>query len=60
MTVMSYAFAFLLGAVIGALVNKKRTVDAVKDALNEILDFDVGEAGDDEDEEGIWDEEEID
>lgn len=60
MTVMSYAFAFLLGAVIGALVNKKRTVDAAKDALNEILDFDVDEAGDDEDEEDIWDEEEMD
>lgn len=60
MTVMYYAFAFLLGAVIGALVNKRRTVDAVKDALNEILDFDVDEAGDDEDEEDIWDEEEMD
>ena len=56
MTVMYYAFAFLLGVAIGALVNKKRTVDAVKDALNEILDFDV----DDEDEEDIWDEEEMD
>lgn len=56
MTVMSYAFAFLLGVVIGALVNKKRTVDTVKDALNEILDFDV----DEEDEEDIWDEEEMD
>lgn len=58
MTVMSYAFAFLLGVVIGALVNKKRTVDAVKDALHEILDFDVD--GEDEDEEDIWDEEEMD
>lgn len=57
MTVMSYAFAFLLGVVIGALVNKKRTVDAVEEAINNLLDIEPGDDDDDPDEEEIWEDE---
>jgi hypothetical protein len=60
MTVMYYAFAFLLGVVIGALVNKKRTVNAVEEAINNLLDIEPGDDDDDPDEEEIWDEEEMD
>lgn len=60
MTVMSYAFTFLLGVVIGALVNKKRTVDAVEEAVKNLIDFVDDEDDDDEDEEDIWNEEEMD
>jgi len=52
MNVMFYVFAFLLGGVVGSFVSRRMTVDALKIALNEILDFtDNDEEEDEEDNE---------
>lgn len=56
MNVMFYVFAFLFGGVVGAFVSRRMTVNALKTALNEILDFtDNDEEEDEEDEEETFD-----
>lgn len=56
MNVMFYVFAFLFGGVVGAFVSRRMTVDALKIALNEILDFtDNDEEEDEADEEETFD-----
>lgn len=48
MNVMFYVFAFLFGGVVGAFVSRRMTVDALKTALNEILDFTENDEEEDE------------